>query len=110
MDPDSNQQSKTSGILCASPPHLHLIFTSSINGRCKSLILASPIFFSSSSFSEPMQIYFSHSLHCQRGIGAPQKRFLEIAQSRASESHFPNLPFLMCVGIQWIFSLFLTKS
>ncbi len=40
--------------------------------------------------------------HRQTGMGAPQNRLREIAQSRAPSSHLPKRPSRMCDGTQLI--------
>ncbi len=76
---------------------------SSTKCLCRSSTVRPP--FASSSAREPTHSVLPHSGHRQIGMGFPQKRLREIAQSRASGSQLPNLPVFRCAGIQVIASL-----
>src|SRR3989344_1139634 len=124
MLPDSNQQSKTSGILFINPPHFsHLKVISSTICLCKSstflpdnfsnsvilpmvLILPQPLL---ALGSKLLALSSKPSWHCQTGIGVPQYRWREIDQSEAFSSHLPNRPSFKCAGVQWTLRLFLIK-
>src|SRR3989338_10653123 len=65
-------------------PHLHLIFTSSIHGLCKSSGTLPASFLSSS--TEPTTTKSLHCLHFQIGNGVPQYLCLVIPLSLRLES------------------------
>lgn len=91
MDPLSNQQSKTSGILLKTPfPYFEGIVISSTNSLCRSLISPHPDS-SYNSLIDPTQTTSSKSSDTQIGIGLPQYLFLEKHQSLESCSQFLNL-------------------
>ena len=54
---------------------------------------------------DPTHSYFSQESHCQKGIGVPQYRSREMAQSCTFRSHSPNRPHLMWPGYQFTLSL-----
>lgn len=65
---------------------------------------------SSNSLTEPTQTISSPSSETHRGIGLPQKRFLEKHQSLASLSQLLNFPYWMALGTHLASVLFLTRS
>src|SRR5580698_2219352 len=84
--PASNQGLPTSATRVETPPHFsQLILTASIYGRCGELPsnVAHPSTARSFNSSRlPITVKCSHSPHTQIGNASPQKRFLEIIQSR----------------------------
>ena len=64
---------------------------------------AEAILFSSATL--PTQWYSSQLSHCQKGMGVPQYRSREMAQSTPFLSHSPNRPSLMYSGYQLILRL-----
>src|SRR5579862_3692494 len=101
MDPDSNQQSNTSGVRRYTFPFSSKE-RSSIKCRCRSEIVR-PVLFSKSSTLDRTMI--SPSSLLQIGIGVPQYLLRDTAQSLAFSSHLPKRPSLMCSGTQWICAL-----
>src|SRR3989344_3217641 len=107
---DSNQQSNTSSIRFAGSPHSsHFSSILSIPGRCKSSSFGSFMAFSFNSSILLTAVTCSLS-HSQTGSGEPQKRLREMPQSRTSASQLPNSPSRICLGTQFIFWLFFTRS
>src|SRR3989339_302864 len=117
MEPDSNQQSSTSGMRFITPPHFlqGKVILSTIC-LCKSSTFCPPNFSNSSTL--PITFISLHVFFCrdakfcvstlppqrQIGIALAQNLCLEIDQSRAPSSHCPNRPSFMCFGVQFISS------
>ena len=59
---------------------------------------------SESSATEPTQVSWPQSRHRHTGIGVPQKRSRESAQSTLFSSQSPKRPCLMCSGCQLMVS------
>ena len=88
--PESNQTSRTSGILCMVLPHLgHLKVTPSIQGLWVSMPSVYPSPSLSSSYW-PTTFLSPHS-HSQTGMGIPQYLCLEMHQSLAPSTQFLSL-------------------
>ena len=102
MDPDSNQQSKTSDTLRNTPLPVFegMVNASTLQCLLKIMIeahlslwmsvIVCPVN-SSNSLMLPGHTTSSRSSLTQRLIGVPQKRFRDTAQSRASLSQLANL-------------------
>src|SRR5690606_5237722 len=106
MEPDSNQQSSTSGtrrIIDLPVGSSGLGRTSwSMPGRCRSVTFTPKSRSSSASDPYTSTRGYSGLSDFHTGIGEPQNRFRLIDQSRALASHLPNEPSLTCPGIQLI--------
>src|SRR3989338_2487082 len=101
--PASTHTSAMSGILVFVPPHLHLYWTSSIQGLCRSFGIASlPASFASSA-TLPMTSMLSHLPHAQIGIGVPQYLCLVMPLSLRLSSHESNCLLPAHSGTQLIF-------
>ena len=71
MEPESNQQSMTSGVRFIVPPHSQAKVQVSIYGRCSSMSPSMP-HFSLSSCLLPMTCTLPHFSHTHTGSGVPQ--------------------------------------
>src|SRR5690606_12025277 len=111
MEPDSNQQSSTSGTrriidLPVGSSGLGRTSSSTI-GRCRSVTFTPKSRSSSSSDPYTSTRGYSGLSDFHTGIGEPQNRLRLIDQSRAPASHLPNEPSLTCPGthvICWLSS------
>ena len=106
MEPDSNQQSSTSGtrriVDCPVGSSGLGRVRSSTAGRCRSVISVPKSRWSSSIEPYTSTLGYVGSSLFHTGIGEPQNRFRLIAQSRAFSIHLPKLPSLTCSGTQVI--------
>ena len=110
MEPLSNQQSNTSGILLSVPlPYFDGIVMWSIDSLWRSVIGPHPESCYNSAI-EPTQTISYMSSEAQIGIGLPQYLFLEKHQSLASASQFLKRFSCTNVGTHLGSSLFLSKS
>jgi hypothetical protein len=106
MEPESNHASST-GSTRYAVPLLHAgqeIVTSSTNGRCRSIPPRSRADNSDSSLTEPTHTSWLQSWQRQTGIGVPQYRSRDNAQSTLFSSQSPKRPCLMWSGYQLIVS------
>ena len=109
MEPLSNQQSNTSGILWRTPfPIFEGMVRWSIFSLWRSVMFVAPVNVISSS-TEPMQTTSSKSSETQSGMGLPQQRLLEKHQSFAFYNQLWKRASYANLGTQYDFLLF-TRS
>src|SRR6187401_3541528 len=103
MEPESNHTSTSSGMRRISPPQAQGSTTSSMYGLCRSSGSGSLAPSRRSSSTLPTERFASHVWQTQMGIGVPQYRSREMAQSLFSSSQLPNRPSPVSGGYQLIF-------
>ena len=86
------------------PQSSHAMVTSSTNGRCRSSSVRSWPARTARSVTDRTHVSWPQSVQRQTGIGVPQKRSRESAQSTLFASQSPKRPWRMCSGCQPICS------
>ncbi len=110
IEPESNHASSTGSTRNARRPHSgQSITTSSTYGRCRSSPDRSRPASSARRATEPTHVSWPES-HRHTGMGVPQNRSRDSAQSTLFSSQSPKRPCLMLSGCQPIVSFWASSS